>query len=91
MLLEAAQLLHRGAAAKNTPAWEADALKPRQALVQHLSCLLYQILWPMQGVILLSTGICVLSQQQEKFHTCCLRCLHQLCPALPQRHWGISI
>lgn len=88
MLLEAAQLLHRGAAAKSAPAWEADALKPRQALVQHLSCLLYQILRPMQGVILLSTGICVLSQQHEKFHTCCL---HQLCPALPQRHWGISI
>ena len=32
-------------------------------------------------LLLLSTGIYVLSQQQEAFHTCCLRCLHQLCPA----------
>lgn len=38
MLLEAAQLLRRGAAAKSTPAWEGDALKPCQAPVQHLSC-----------------------------------------------------
>lgn len=84
MLLEAAQLLHRGAAAKSTPAWKADALKRCQALVQHLSYPLYQILWPTQGVILLlllSTGIYMLSQQQEAFHTCCLRCLLQLCPA----------
>lgn len=54
MLLEATQLLCPGAAAKSTPAWEADALKPCQALVQHLSCLLYPIPWLMlQGVILL--------------------------------------
>lgn len=88
MLLEAAQLLCRGAAAKSTPAWEGDALKPCQAPVQHLSCLLCQTPRLMQGVILLHilpTGISVLSQQQEAFHTCCL---HQLGSAL--EHWAIS-
>lgn len=63
------------------PTWEADALKRCQALVQHFSCLLYQIPWLMQSVILLSRGIYMLSQQQEAFHTCCLHRLHQLCPA----------